>query len=163
MFPIIIKHGAASYTIDYLSEPSIEMPGSAADAWLAALRSGEYTQGKERLHINGAYCCLGVMQMAVDGKVEKFVTNIGDAEIELSYSLPSVAWCAAHNISFEGASEVGGDGISYINPRIAKVICNDFPRENLLSEYKTASVINDSFELTFLQIADLLERAIKRI
>lgn len=28
--------------------------------WVAALRSGEYRQGKGWLHNNGTYCCLGV-------------------------------------------------------------------------------------------------------
>lgn len=28
--------------------------------WIAALRSGEYKQGKHRLFKDGAYCCLGV-------------------------------------------------------------------------------------------------------
>jgi hypothetical protein len=28
--------------------------------WVAALRSGEYQQGSERLHRDGRFCCLGV-------------------------------------------------------------------------------------------------------
>jgi hypothetical protein len=28
--------------------------------WLAALRSGEYAQGKSAMFRNGSYCCLGV-------------------------------------------------------------------------------------------------------
>lgn len=30
------------------------------DAWLAALRSGRYRQGRGQLRKNGRYCCLGV-------------------------------------------------------------------------------------------------------
>lgn len=29
--------------------------------WVAALRSGEYRQGKDALHKDGAYCCIGVL------------------------------------------------------------------------------------------------------
>lgn len=39
--------------------------------WIEALRSGEYKQGKDILkNENGAYCCLGVLQMCVQGEVE---------------------------------------------------------------------------------------------
>lgn len=31
------------------------------DAWVAALRSGEYEQTTETLESDGAYCCLGVL------------------------------------------------------------------------------------------------------
>lgn len=38
------------------------------DKWLAALRSGEYSQCQEQLHKEGdGYCCLGVKLVAVDG------------------------------------------------------------------------------------------------
>jgi hypothetical protein len=30
------------------------------EVWVAALRSGEYKQGREALRLNGTYCCLGV-------------------------------------------------------------------------------------------------------
>lgn len=30
-------------------------------AWVEALRSGEYNQGRGRLHSRGNYCCLGVL------------------------------------------------------------------------------------------------------
>lgn len=29
--------------------------------WVSALRSGEFLQGREHLHNEGAYCCLGVL------------------------------------------------------------------------------------------------------
>ena len=37
------------------------MKRDVADKWAAALRSGDYTQGKEALHAGGAFCCLGVL------------------------------------------------------------------------------------------------------
>ena|SRR6478736_5258237 len=39
--------------------------------WVAALRSGEYKQGKEFLCKNDSYCCLGVL-LAVD-KTDEFI------------------------------------------------------------------------------------------
>lgn len=31
------------------------------DAWVAALRSGDWKQGKYRLNLKGKYCCIGVL------------------------------------------------------------------------------------------------------
>src|SRR5678816_767057 len=49
------------------------------DRWVAALRSGEYTQGAGYLNANGKFCCLGVLcEIAYqDGIIEKkVITNI---------------------------------------------------------------------------------------
>lgn len=46
------------------------MPQEIKTKWIEALRSGEYKQGKKSLkNENGAYCCLGVLQMCVQGEV----------------------------------------------------------------------------------------------
>lgn len=37
--------------------------------WVAALRSGEYKQGKGCLHNDGKFCCLGVWLKVVKGKL----------------------------------------------------------------------------------------------
>ncbi len=37
------------------------MKPQVKEAWLKALRSGEYQQGKRALRINNEYCCLGVL------------------------------------------------------------------------------------------------------
>lgn len=39
--------------------------------WLEALRSGEYKQTDSALCVDGAYCCLGVLQTILDGKPEE--------------------------------------------------------------------------------------------
>jgi hypothetical protein len=40
--------------------------------WIAALRSGHYAQGRNQLRDKlGNYCCIGVLQMVVDGKVQE--------------------------------------------------------------------------------------------
>lgn len=37
-----------------------KLPEDFKKRWVAALRSGEYKQGKSNLYIDGKYCCLGV-------------------------------------------------------------------------------------------------------
>jgi hypothetical protein len=37
------------------------MKASLKRAWINALRSGEYTQGRKYLNAEGALCCLGVL------------------------------------------------------------------------------------------------------
>jgi hypothetical protein len=37
-----------------------QLPKEFAEKWVAALRSGEFPQGKGKLLENGTYCCLGV-------------------------------------------------------------------------------------------------------
>ncbi len=74
---------------------TIRMPKESLDKWLAALRSGSYQQGVGALYDNsGGYCCLGVLQKAVSGKVEN-----------LSY--PSVEWLNANKIKFYDSSGGG--------------------------------------------------------
>lgn len=44
------------------------LPKDFAEKWVAALRSGEYEQGKEALFNNGCYCCLGVAAVVCGAK-----------------------------------------------------------------------------------------------
>lgn len=37
------------------------MNAKVKQLWLAALRGGEYVQGKHSLHVDSAFCCLGVL------------------------------------------------------------------------------------------------------
>lgn len=37
------------------------MKKEIADLWVAALRSGKYTQTRDRLHTRSGFCCLGVL------------------------------------------------------------------------------------------------------
>lgn len=49
----------------------MRMPQEIKTKWIEALRSGEYKQGKDTLKDeNGACCCLGVLQMCVQGEVD---------------------------------------------------------------------------------------------
>lgn len=37
------------------------MDAKIKEKWVSALRSGEYTQGRNRLRDNNSFCCLGVL------------------------------------------------------------------------------------------------------
>lgn len=41
-------------------KPFLKYDPEAIDKWIAALRGGEYVQGKSRLQHNSKFCCLGV-------------------------------------------------------------------------------------------------------
>lgn len=43
------------------SDFNVTMPPEDKAAWLKALRSGDYTQGRQYLCVNGKFCCLGVL------------------------------------------------------------------------------------------------------
>lgn len=72
---------------------TIRMPQAMLDATLAALRSGKYRQGKGCLETSGwdgqprGYCCLGVMQMAIEGVTER-------------QNVPSSEWLKRKGITF---------------------------------------------------------------
>ena len=73
---------------------TIFMAKSKFDKWLKALRSGDYVQGPEYLHnsSDNTFCCLGVLQHCLTGKVERE----GDSDA----SLPTEEWLRANNIRF---------------------------------------------------------------
>lgn len=78
----------------------ISMKREDLDKWLSALRSGEYRQGSGYLCFGplGAlkYCCLGVLQMALDGEIESEDSRGCD-------ELPSLDWLESHGIQFRAA------------------------------------------------------------
>lgn len=79
---------------------TIRMPRKLLAAWLEALRSGKYRQGRGRLERDGAYCCLGLLQQCIDEKVERrdFVPD------KPAFALPSHAWLISHGVQFLGTS-----------------------------------------------------------
>lgn len=106
-----------------------------SDKWLAALRSGEYQQGKEALCEDGKYCCLGVLS-----KLQGRLTDGGyDAD---------PLYCS---------------GLSVDNP-LRQIICEygEMPRKCSVSiegvelPKTILSACNDN-GLTFLEIADIIE------
>ncbi len=54
--------------------------------WLKALRSGQYEQGRERLHHDGQYCCLGVLAILSGAKIE----DIDNKGTLVAYDVPNL-------------------------------------------------------------------------
>lgn len=118
---------------------TIKMPKKIADKWLAALRSGEYKQCTNVLYNGGGYCCLGVLQMVVDGKVEV------DKDDGTPEPLPSFGWLAKKGIEFLSIK----DG-SLVHDRVPL----------LPALQRLAATANDSGE-SFATIADAIEQCVE--
>lgn len=115
--------------------------------WVAALRSGEYKQGRAYLRFDGAHCCLGVLcELAVKAGVASKrgldkLTWFGDLDhrLEESAYLPdAVLKWTDYEINSIGALPILG-------------------RNNLAIELTEC---NDHLDMPFDQIADLIEYAL---
>lgn len=114
----------------------MKMPKELKTKWLEALRSGEYKQTQGALECDGSYCCLGVLQMVAEGKVETVPTRMDDGTISWeSKGLPTPQFYERHGI-------VGSSGSSSIHPL------------NLVE-------MNDGELYTFEQIADVIEEKVE--
>jgi len=102
-------------------------------AWVDALRSGEYDQAKEVLHTSdGSYCCLGV---ACE------ISGLGDWDGEYYKIADEERWSG---VLPPAVQKWLGLGIRSSNP--------------MLRGNTTAVTLNDDFDLTFAEIADLVEK-----
>jgi hypothetical protein len=86
-----------------MTDKTIRMPAQLLADWLAALRSGEFSQGSgSMLDSGGNHCCLGVLQ-AVRGEVEPHESeHCGYAAI------PSEEWMRAHGVEFKVFDDLPG-------------------------------------------------------
>jgi hypothetical protein len=132
---------------------TFRIPKTSLDKWLKALRSGDYKQGRDLLRTgeegNYAYCCLGVLQQCLDGKVE--MTSVASSLPELggvSAGIPSIEWAKEHGIEQISVGKIIRHPSTDFNPILQKDI-DGFTR--------TASFCNDNARLTFKEIADLIE------
>jgi hypothetical protein len=107
---------------------TIRMPKESLANWLAALRSGEYDQCAGRLKSEGRYCCLGVLQEVVSGRI----VAAEDEEV------PADSWLAEHRVDFR--TDLG--------------ISSPYPY--LPSLQLAATEANDTGK-TFAEIADAIE------
>lgn len=121
--------------------------------WVAALRSGDFQQGKGVLHrvtdVNGngtethEFCCLGVLSecaVAV-GKAER---KFGDTGYFRYYD--------------PADDEFGGNG--HYLPRVVKVWAgfrDANPSLMYEGDFHSLAELNDDFQLSFSEIADLIE------
>jgi hypothetical protein len=121
--------------------------------WVAALRSGEYEQGQEYLHIGDSYCCLGVLcDLAVKAGVISETPDAGADIDENRYA----AYDDAETTLPESASRWAGltepDG-SWIEDPIMAIPDPTSPGNR---RPHSVSSLNDS-GLSFAKIADLIE------
>lgn len=119
---------------------TIHMPGKYLTAWLEALRSGKYIQAKGRLERGGGYCCLGVLEMAVCGRVER--RHGSDAP----EALPTLGWLKNYGISF---TDYMGSGLLR-SPPVEVTISN-------ARYWVGLDALNDEDNFSFQQIADAIE------
>lgn len=117
------------------------------EKWVAALRSGKYEQGRDRLatitnYDETTYCCLGVLcELAVEEGIAIKTKEISSFNYDNDRSYPPESVCKW--AEFKISEYPYPEEISYIrNPMIG---------EYNLGEY------NDSKGYSFKQIADLIE------
>ena len=111
------------------------MPKELKEKWLAALRSGEYEQGKDSLYNGNSYCCLGVLQKVADGDVERD-SNGRDLV------LPSRIWGVEHLCTADGNPE--------FDPFLPSL------KEKRIQGHQSCSLANDG-GYAFPEIADAIE------
>lgn len=120
-------------------EKTIEMTKAQWDKWEKHLYSGKIKQCESILiDREGAMCCLGVLQFALEGKVER---NSG---------YPSSSFMERNNIVFrdEWGNDLTSDGSGQISPYCTGGYANQ---------------LNDELKLSFKQIARRLKSRVKFI
>lgn len=126
---------------------------AARAKWVAALRSGKYKQGTNRLRsANDEFCCLGV---ACEVAAEEGI--IGPARLVENVSEPGYAYGAQGNEAFlpyEVAQWLGLEGIS--GQLKEPAVQNASPYGGTRKAYQLTQV-NDSFRWSFDKIADVIE------
>lgn len=94
------------------------------DKWLADLRSGEYQQAKETLHcpVEGGYCCLGVLQMGMMGRVEREYHNPDDIRMDPTQDFwdahPALKWVFKNRYSLMDKNDSGEHNFAAIADHI---------------------------------------------
>jgi hypothetical protein len=130
---------------------TIRMPKTVWQKWDEALRSGEYKQALGALEVMEhdkvvGYCCLGVLQMCLDGRVEHHVD-----EVEAEDGVPSRSWLSRHGIQFcnKDGSNLGSVLIgSDVDPYLPAFECS-------------AAMANDDKFKTFVEIADAIMECVE--
>jgi hypothetical protein len=114
--------------------------------WVAALRSGDFTQGTGALNYNDHYCCLGVLcelgrqEGVVEKEVEGLFGQYVGKDSERVTSVPP------HSVM----KWAGLDG----SP---EVVIPDPEGVYEMGGYVTLIHLNDSIRLSFSDIADIIE------
>jgi hypothetical protein len=120
--------------------------------WVAELRSGRWPQGKGFLNMNGRFCCLGVLceVMVQAGLAERHEVDhqrftyrplgISDVPPEAWTAYPIPALQAAVGVVASDNIKESGFKVTYQGTRVDLYI------------------LNDSYGLSFAEIADIIEK-----
>lgn len=117
------------------------------EAWVAALRSGQYKQGRYYLELDGKFCCLGVLchmlhqhpELGVE--MDRFV--IPDAAT--TYSTPTRPGCRSH-VPYSSMVELGlWATMPSAAPRVVESVLTD---------------LNDVDGASFAEIAQFIEESV---
>jgi len=126
----------------------IKMPKELKQRWVDALRSGKYKQAQGALKKDGGYCCLGVLQMVVDGEVEMDLREDRYGEdYAASACLPSEEWCQKNKIEHD-------------KWEIHEVVEDSYGNED---DYYDLPSLNDESCLSFKDIAGIIEEQVEGV
>ena len=132
------------------------MDKEVKELWLTALRSGEYQQGKGALVHRGQgqgqdqFCCLGVLCDLAEkaGVVRRNPSG---------YPYGSDSYGEDRDIGGLPAEVMLWSGISFCEGELSEPVPNPDPISNLVENGRTLIVLNDTFNYTFEQIANVIE------
>lgn len=136
--------------------------GPIQKQWIAALRSGKYKQGKSFLEApdGDAFCCLGVACKATDHGEDLILTSNGDYIMGFTLADQEASVYEALGLR-DGAGEPSLEPAERLD-ELKEYLIDKRPDlgadiENSWSSDLQLIDLNDTLELTFDQVADLLE------
>lgn len=116
------------------------------EAWIAALRSGQYKQGRFRLERDGRFCCLGVLCHVLHQRPELGVEMHRSEGLDgAAYSTPISAECMGMMPFSGAASELG---LSVLMPGGRRAVESELV------------ALNDDRQASFAEIAQFIEGAV---
>ena len=121
--------------------------------WIAALKSGDYKQGRSRLNQNNQFCCLGVLcdLLADDGLISKELSQ-KDSTLFLYDNDSSGLTDQVQSISGINSSL----GTIQLNDQVMEILPDKDNREMLGNSYAKLAFLNDR-GIPFSTIADIIE------
>ena len=161
-------------------EPTLSpVQKSVVSNWVKMLRSGQFKQTKEYLHTSNGLCCLGVLcelvrtstdpmigcidEMNVLTYVENDYTESENDEMTVfSYNgedgiVPSVVVEAFDMFGEAGALEHSLESLDYLRALVTEKGVDETLQISII-DFNSLATLNDTFHLTFDEIADYIEK-----
>lgn len=136
----------------------LDMDPQVREAWVKALRSGEYPQATKYLHVEGkGFCCLGVLcDLAVkDGAIPAPVSmRRGDIRVWVYGNHDDAAEASFTSLPY-AVCDWAGLSLDNTDPIIA-MRETDEDGNDAGTGFHPASDLNDNLHLTFAEIADAI-------